>query len=107
MLSSGAMVGSLTWYGMSVLFTSLMVCLFGLAFESTGTPESGASERDIEPKGSNRRIGSESLERTLEKSGTILVDVRSAVEIAENGTLEGYVHIPVDELEERVLGDPV
>jgi len=35
-------------------------------------------------------------------SGALLLDVRTAEELAEHGTIEGFVHIPIDELEGRL-----
>ena len=35
-------------------------------------------------------------------NGAVLLDVRTDEELAEHGTIEGYVHIPIDELEARI-----
>jgi len=35
-------------------------------------------------------------------NGAILLDVRTDEELAEHGTIDGFVHIPIDELEARM-----
>ena len=35
-------------------------------------------------------------------SGALLLDVRTDEELAEHGTIEGFLHIPIDELEARM-----
>ena len=35
-------------------------------------------------------------------NGALLLDVRTDEELAEHGTIDGFVHIPIDELEARI-----
>jgi hypothetical protein len=35
-------------------------------------------------------------------NGAVLLDVRTDEELAEHGTIDGFVHIPIDELEARI-----
>ena len=35
-------------------------------------------------------------------NGAVLLDVRTDEELAEHGTIEGHIHIPIDELEARI-----
>ena len=35
-------------------------------------------------------------------NGAVLLDVRTDEELAEHGTIEGHIHIPIDELEARM-----
>ena len=35
-------------------------------------------------------------------AGAVLLDVRTDEELAEHGTIEGFLHIPIDELEARI-----
>ena len=35
-------------------------------------------------------------------AGAVLLDVRTDEELAEHGTIDGFVHIPIDELESRM-----
>lgn len=42
------------------------------------------------------------IDSQRERNHPFFLDVRSAQELAELGTLEGYYHIPLDELEDRL-----
>jgi rhodanese-related sulfurtransferase len=44
--------------------------------------------------------------KQLMQEKVFLLDVRSAEEIAEIGTLKGYVNIPIDQLEKRMSEIP-
>ncbi len=35
-------------------------------------------------------------------NGAVLLDVRTDEELAEHGTIDGFLHIPIDELEARI-----
>ena len=35
-------------------------------------------------------------------NGAVLLDVRTDEELAEHGTIDGHIHIPIDELEARM-----
>ena len=35
-------------------------------------------------------------------NGAVLLDVRTDEELAEHGTIDGFIHIPIDELEARI-----
>ncbi len=47
------------------------------------------------------RVDAADIDRALE-NGALLLDVRTAAELAAHGTIEGFVHIPIDELEGRL-----
>jgi hypothetical protein len=48
------------------------------------------------------RMASDDVAAKLEKGEIFFLDVREASELAELGTLEGYVHIPLGEIEKRL-----
>ncbi len=48
------------------------------------------------------RLATSEIAEALEAPDLFFLDVRSAAEIEELGTLEGYVNIPIDELESRL-----
>ncbi len=48
------------------------------------------------------RIEANDIDRVLAESDALLLDVRDPEEIEELGTIEGYVNIPIDELESRL-----
>ena len=47
------------------------------------------------------RVEAENIDAAL-AAGAILLDVRTDEELAEHGTIDGFVHIPIDELEARI-----
>ena len=47
------------------------------------------------------RVEAADIDMTLE-AGAVLLDVRTDEELAEHGTIEGFIHIPIDELEARI-----
>jgi rhodanese-related sulfurtransferase len=47
------------------------------------------------------RVEAPDIDAALE-SGALMLDVRTAEELAEHGTIDGFVHIPIDELEARI-----
>ena len=52
-----------------------------------------------------KRIATEDLKAMINEK-TFFLDVRSAKEIQELGTLKGYVNIPLDEIEKRMSEIP-
>jgi rhodanese-related sulfurtransferase len=59
-------------------------------------------QREAAAPAEPQRIEAEDIERVLAESDALLLDVREPEEIEELGTIEGYVNIPVDELESRL-----
>ncbi len=49
-----------------------------------------------------KRIEAKDIDRVLAEANALLLDVREPTEIEELGTIEGYVNIPIDELEARL-----
>ena len=62
----------------------------------SGTPAEPAEAQEPAP-----RVEAADIDAALE-NGALLLDVRTDEELAEHGTIEGFVHIPIDELEARI-----
>lgn len=60
----------------------------------------GATAQDV------KKLTQEEIEEALEKKNVFFLDVRDPKEIASLGTLEGYVNIPLPELESRIKEIP-
>ncbi len=60
----------------------------------------GAQPEEEDPEAAPR-VEAADIDAVL-AGGALLLDVRTAEELAEHGTIEGYVHIPIDELEGRL-----
>ena len=52
--------------------------------------------------GEDRRVEATDIDATLADSNVILLDVREPWELEKLGTREGYINIPLAELEERL-----
>ena len=55
-----------------------------------------------EPVGEDRRVEATDIDATLADSNVVLLDVREPWELEKLGTREGYINIPLAELEERL-----
>ena len=55
-----------------------------------------------EPVSQDQRIEVSEIDNTLADSNVVLLDVREAWELEKYGTREGYIHIPLFELEDRL-----
>jgi hypothetical protein len=64
------------------------------------SPEAAASP--AAPGAEPARITAEQLVDVFKDSNVLLLDVRPPEEIEEFGTVEGYVNIPIDDLEARL-----
>jgi rhodanese-related sulfurtransferase len=53
-----------------------------------------------------KKLTQEEIEEALEKKNIFFLDVRDPKEIASLGTLEGYVNIPLPDLESRLKEIP-
>ena len=47
------------------------------------------------------RVEAEEIDAAL-AAGAVFLDVRTDEELAEHGTIDGFIHIPIDELEARI-----
>lgn len=80
----------------------LLALAFGWGCGGGGEPaaeESAAAERAApEPA---PRVEAADIDAALQ-NGALMLDVRTAEELVEHGTIDGFVHIPIDELEARI-----
>ena len=49
-----------------------------------------------------KKLKGAELEATMASPDVVVLDVRSAEEIAESGTAPGALHVPIGELEQRI-----
>ena len=49
-----------------------------------------------------QRVQASEIDNTLADANVVLLDVREAWELEKHGTREGYIHIPLFELEDRL-----
>ncbi len=59
-------------------------------------------QRDAAAPTEQKRIEAQEIDRVLAEADALLLDVREPEEIEELGTIEGYVNIPIGELESRL-----
>lgn len=82
-----------------------LIAATGLALACGGPPEEGGSPSEAASESSSSepapRVEAADIAAALE-AGALLLDVRTSEELAEHGTLEGFVHIPIGELEGRI-----
>ena len=55
-----------------------------------------------EPVSQDQRIEVSEIDNTLADSNVVLLDVREGWELEKYGTRDGYIHIPLFELEDRL-----
>lgn len=63
-----------------------------------------AGDKAVEPARApeTARVKADGIEDLLADGKVFFLDVRNPGELEENGTLEGYVNIPIDQLEGRL-----
>jgi hypothetical protein len=66
------------------------------------TPEQQAEIQKMPAIDESRRVQTADIEALLAKGDVVFLDVREPKEIEDLGTLEGYINIPVTELEKRL-----
>ncbi len=54
------------------------------------------------PVGEELRVKPDDIDALLAEGKVLLLDVREPWELEENGTIEGYVNIPLSQLEKRL-----
>ncbi len=92
--------------GTRVGLVPITAMLAGLALGACGTGggETAGGESaggSAEPAEAAPRVEAADIDAAL-ANGALLLDVRTSEELAEHGTIDGFVHIPIDELEARI-----
>jgi rhodanese-related sulfurtransferase len=59
-------------------------------------------QREAAAPTEQKRVEAQDIDRVLSEADALLLDVREPEEIEELGTIEGYVNIPIDQLESRL-----
>jgi predicted sulfurtransferase len=86
-----------------LLAIAAALLLPALAMAQSPTPSSQASSA---PQPSAPKMASDEVLALLEKGDVFFLDVREPKELEELGTFEGYVNIPVGQLEKRLSEVP-
>ena len=74
-----------------------------LSFAIAASAQDKPKEQPAESKSSTKKLTTEELEKLLEKRENLFfLDVREPDEIAKLGSVEGYVNIPLGQLEKRL-----
>jgi len=85
---------------------NLLICVVGISlFVVTlmaQEPTIRRPENLPEPVSQDQRIEASEIDNTLADSNVVLLDVREAWELEKYGTRDGYIHIPLFELEDRL-----
>jgi predicted sulfurtransferase len=86
-----------------------MLEILAAVFISAMTQAGGQKEvrmppeiRHVQPLGEEKRVQADDIDKVLASGKVVLLDVREAWELEELGTREGYIHIPIAELESRL-----
>ena len=81
---------------------ALAAAVLGWGCGGGGEPaaEEAAATEEAAPEPAPR-VEAEDIDAAL-ANGALLLDVRTDEELAEHGTIDGFVHIPIDELEARI-----
>jgi hypothetical protein len=69
-------------------------------------PETQKVIEATEPVPESRRVQADDIDELLASGNVLLLDVREPRELEELGTLEGYVNIPLGQLEDRLAELP-
>ena len=62
----------------------------------------GETLATIKPMSEDKRVKADAIDSVMKDGKVFFLDVREAKEIEEHGSYEGYVHIPMSQLESRL-----
>ena len=79
----------------------LLVGATSLAAQQSPSGPPPASQQ-VAPVPEDQRVAADAIDKLLADGKVILLDVREPKELEELGTREGYVNIPIGELERRL-----
>jgi hypothetical protein len=90
-----------------IRFAPFVILGLMIAMPSSGQESSGKEKQEKSETPKVQQISTDELEKLLErKENLFLLDVREPKEIEELGTVEGYVNIPLGQLESRLSEVP-
>jgi predicted sulfurtransferase len=98
---------------MKLLIASLLVTIFASAAGAQQPPAPGAKQvrttpeiQQVKPVGEEKRVQSDDIDKMLADGKVLFLDIREPWELEDLGTHEGYVNIPLAELEQRLAELP-
>src|SRR5262245_23237356 len=98
---------------MKLLIASLLVTIFASTAGAQQPPAQGGKQvrttpeiQQVKPVGEEKRVQSDDIDKVLADGKTIFLDIREPWELEDLGTHEGYVNIPLAELEQRLAELP-
>ena len=65
-------------------------------------PEQREATSEMAAMSADKRVKADAIDTVMAGENVLFLDVREASEIEEHGSYEGYVHIPLGELEKRM-----
>lgn len=93
-------------FSVALLF-ALTLVLSGCSSETNGEPGEAITRQEPAEVAQAKRFDPADLKSRLDGGENVyLLDVRRPDELVEHGAIEGYVNIPIDELEGRVSEIP-
>jgi hypothetical protein len=88
-------------------YAGIAACSSGTGSESSATPATGTKAATETAAAEPPRFDPADLKRRLDGGEDLyLLDVRTPKELEEEGAIDGYHHIPIDELEARLSEVP-
>jgi hypothetical protein len=57
---------------------------------------------EVKPMGEDKRVKADDIDKVMAEGNVFFLDVREPKEIEEGGSYEGYVNIPMSQLESRL-----
>jgi predicted sulfurtransferase len=88
----------------TILVAGFLLLAPVVAMAQSGTSSSGQDQAPAKPNAP--KMASDDVMALLEKGEVFFLDVREPKELEELGTLEGYVNIPLGQLEKRLSEVP-
>ena len=85
----------------TVLVGSFVAVAVGLAALRQNPPATQSTQQ-IAPLGEDQRVAAADIDKLLENGKVLFLDVREPKELEELGAHEGYVNIPLGQLERRL-----
>jgi hypothetical protein len=69
---------------------------------AAATPEPRPKLSEVTPMSEDKRVKADDVDKVMAEGNVFFLDVREPKEIEEGGSYEGYVNIPMSQLESRL-----